>query len=124
MSESEITILFDARCPTCRLLASVLAADSPPHWNYRSWQEFARSAEAGPPSMRLSPLSPPELSLAVGERWLEGEAAWQYLVESEPRLRMWQKMASKVGIAPPLSARLLRRIGRGVRRFCGDCRAR
>lgn len=116
-----VTVLFDARCPTCRLLASLLAESSPPHWAYVAWQEFARGSEIGPESMKTSPLAPRELCVRSDGRWLEGEAAWEFIVSAEPRLRMWQKLASKIGIAPPLSARWLRRIGHGMRRVCGKC---
>ncbi len=120
MSMTRVTVLFDAHCPSCRLLASLLADDCPSHWQYLAWQDFP-DREQGPASMREMPHQPRELCLAVDGSWLEGEKAWEFLLRAEPRLRMWQRLASKIGIAPPLAARWLRLMGHGLRRFCSAC---
>lgn len=115
-----LLLLFDGSCPVCRLLASLVAADAQPHWRFMAWQDFP-DPQLGPPGMQLHPLEPRELALRTGEMWLEGEAAWQFLIEAEPRLRAFHGMAAKIGLSPPLSARWLRLIAHGLRRLCLAC---
>ncbi len=118
-----VLILYDAACGVCRLLGSLLAADSPAHWQVTAWQKFP-DPELGPPSMLLHPDRPPELALRRDGVWLEGESAWQFLLDEQPRLQAFQHLAARVGLTSPLNAKWLRRIGQGLRRLCPACSPR
>lgn len=113
-------LLYDASCAICRVLASLIAADAPSSWQFLPWQDFPDPL-SGPPGMLLNPKVPLELALRAEGRWLEGEAAWLFLVEHQPRLQAFHELAVRVGVSAPISARWLRRIAHGIRRLCPAC---
>ena len=120
---ASILVLYDASCTVCRLLASLLKADAPQHWQVMAWQKFP-DPQLGPRSMLDHPDRPPELALRRDGAWVEGEVAWQILLDEQPRLQAFQHLAARIGLSSPLNARWLRRIGHSIRRLCPGCSSR
>jgi hypothetical protein len=113
-----VTILYDQFCPVCRLLASLLAEEAPEHWTFLAWQRYQPSSNA-PESWREKRAQ--ELRIVSGADFLEGEAAWSFLLREEPRLQKYQNIAAKLGLSLPTNAKWLRLIGHGLRRLCFSC---
>ena len=113
-----VTVLYDQHCPICRLLARLLADDAPSHWNILAWQLY--KPVSGIPASGYEARAQ-ELRLIAGEHFLEGEAAWQFLIKEEPRFRKYQNIAAKLGLSLPTSAKWLRLMGQGMRRLCFSC---
>ncbi len=47
--KAEVLVLFDQLCSVCRVLAGLMADESPSHWRFRPWQEY-KVAEFAPES--------------------------------------------------------------------------
>lgn len=62
-----------------------------------------------------------ELRIVAGPAYLEGEAAWAFLLKEEPRLQKYQNIAAKIGLGVPTNAKWLRLVGQGLRRLCFSC---
>jgi hypothetical protein len=118
LNESEVTVLFDMQCTVCRVLAQVVSDESPRNWTFLPWQKYI-VPKAAPESW--NEVIPRELRVVIKENYLEGEAAWQYLIEHNPRLQKYGLLAAKVGLSAPQSARWLKAVGHGLRRLCVSC---
>jgi hypothetical protein len=117
-SEEEVLVLFDQLCTVCRVLADIMADESPRHWRFKPWQSYEVPASA-PASWHEK--HPSELRLVVEGDFLQGEAAWQYIIEHNPRLRAYGRLAAKIGVTAPRGARWLQAFGHGVRKLCWSC---
>lgn len=117
-SESLILVLFDMQCTVCRVLAEVVSDESPRNWTFLPWQRYQVPLTA-PASW--NEIIPRELRVVTEGLFLEGEAAWQFLLEHNPRLKKYQLLAAKVGLSAPRSARWLQAVGHGLRRLCVSC---
>ncbi len=114
----EITVLFDQLCTVCRVLARLVEDDSPRHWQFTAWQNYSVPEDA-PGTWREK--HPSELRVVYDGIFFEGEKAWQFLLENNPRLKTYQRLAAKVGLSAPLGARWLRLVGHGLRKLCYSC---
>ncbi len=114
----EVIVLFDRVCTVCRALADVIQEESQKNWRFVAWQDYQVPGEA---PLDWREIVPRELRVVAAGRFLQGEEAWQYLLEHNPRLAKYQLLAAKIGLSAPRSARWLRRIGHGVRRLCVSC---
>lgn len=114
----EVKVLFDQLCTICRVLAQMVAEESPKNWTFIAWQNYTVPLGA-PESWREK--HPSELRVLAEGVYLEGEKAWQYLLEHNPRLKAYQRLAAKVGLSAPRGARWLQVVGHGVRKLCFSC---
>jgi predicted DCC family thiol-disulfide oxidoreductase YuxK len=111
----DVVVLFDNYCAICRALASILDNNPPRGWRVLAWQESQLteySQEARPNELQI---------LHKGEL-LSGLDAWSFLIEHAPQMKTYQRMASRIGIAPPRQAQFLRLLGHSLRRLCPSCR--
>ncbi|MBC7659445.1 MAG: hypothetical protein H7249_07025 [Chitinophagaceae bacterium] len=113
-----IIVLFDMQCTVCRVLSQVVAEESLPHWQFTPWQTYRIPPEA-PASWHE--VIPSELRVVTDGQFLEGEKAWQYLIQNNPRLEKYRLLAAKVGLSAPRGARWLQAVGHGIRRLCISC---
>ncbi|RZA20363.1 MAG: hypothetical protein EOP10_18315 [Proteobacteria bacterium] len=116
--KAEVLVLFDQLCSVCRVLAGLMADESPSHWKFRPWQEY-KVAEFAPESWNEK--HPTELRVVAEGMYMEGEKAWQYIIEFNPKLKAYGSLAAKIGVTAPRSARWLQAIGHGVRKLCFSC---
>ncbi len=113
-----ILVLFDQYCSVCRVLAGLVSEDSPRHWQFLAWQSYTVPNTA-PETWHEK--HPSELRVQTKDQFLEGEKAWRYLIEHNPKLKTYQRLAAKVGVSPPRGARWLQMLGHGIRRLCYSC---
>jgi len=109
-----VVVLFDNYCVVCRTLASILQNNLPRDWQVIAWQESQlaeHSFEA----------RPNELQILNQGQLLSGTDAWNFLIEHAPQMKAYQRMASRIGIAPPRQAQFLRFLGHSLRRLCPGC---
>lgn len=118
LKTSPIVVLFDMQCSVCRVLAQLVSDDAPRHWTFLPWQHY-KVPEAAPASW--NELIPRELRLVTEDQFLEGEAAWEFLLLHNPRLQKYRLLAAKVGLSAPRGARWLQVVGHGLRRLCISC---
>ncbi len=118
MQNNNVTVLFDRQCAVCRVLAQVVSDESPRHWAFLAWQQYQV-----PPSApkNWNEIIPRELRIVTAGHYFEGEAAWQFLLQHNPRLQKYQLLAAKIGLSAPRSARWLQAAGHGIRRLCLSC---
>jgi hypothetical protein len=117
---SQVIVLYDKVCPVCRVLANLMSDNALPHWVFKPWQDYPPPPEA-PQSWREP--HPSELRVTgTNGIFLEGEAAWAFLIAEDPRLKRYQNIAAKIGVTVPSSARWLRMMGHGIRNLCFSCR--
>jgi hypothetical protein len=110
----DVLVLFDNYCVVCRALASLLQSSSPLGWQVQAWQE-SQLAEYSKDAR------PNELQILHQGQLLSGLDAWSFLIEHAPHMKAYQRMASRIGIAPPRQARFLRFLGHSLRRLCPGC---
>jgi predicted DCC family thiol-disulfide oxidoreductase YuxK len=105
-------LLYDGDCNLCRSLAQWIHRHSHQYWQTESWQAYAarHSLDSSPHLLRI----------AVGNELLEGEQAWLYLLEQDPKLRQFHWAAARLGLARP-TAKLAQRTGRWLKRLCRSC---
>lgn len=118
LEKPEIKVLFDQLCSVCRVLAHIMSEESPSHWHFTPWQSYSVPS-AAPESWFEK--HPSELRVVADGLFLEGEKAWQYLIEHNPRLKAYHRLAAKIGVTAPRGARWLRALGNGVRSLCYSC---
>lgn len=126
-STSPPRILYDSDCPICRKLARIVGARAKGTMVVEPWQSFRISTSA----RRIFPndvLDRPadELRVWTGAKLLEGEAAWEFVLERHSDLRYLHKAASTIGMQQ-VTARILRASGhlaRAARGCCGGTRRR
>ena len=118
ITKPEVKVLFDQLCTVCRILAQLVADESPANWTFVAWQQYA-VPDTAPDTWHEK--HPSELRVLAEGAYLEGEKAWQYLLEHNPRLKAYQRLAAKVGLSAPRGARWLQAVGHGVRKLCYSC---
>lgn len=118
MNAVQVKVLYDHYCPVCRLLASLLSEEAPSHWLFQAWHRYEID-DGAPPSWQEKRAK--ELRIVSGNLYLEGEAAWAFLLKEEPRLQKYQNIAAKIGLSLPTNAKWLRLLGKGMRRLCFSC---
>jgi predicted DCC family thiol-disulfide oxidoreductase YuxK len=111
----DVVVLFDNYCVVCRALASLLENNPPNGWRVQAWQESQISKFS-------TEARPNELQILHDGQLLSGLDAWSFLIEHAPQMKAYQRMASRIGIAPPRQARWLRFLGHSLRRLCPACR--
>lgn len=117
-TKPEVLVLFDELCTVCRVLAGIMSDESPSHWRFTAWQSYS-VPESAPESWFEK--HPNELRVVAEGAFFEGEKAWLYLIEHNPRLKAYHRLAAKIGVTAPIGARWLRAIGNGVRKLCYSC---
>lgn len=100
----DVIIEFDRFCSVCRALASVMEEQLPQGWRLE------------PSSARLN-----EIQIRKEGQLIAGTEAWDFLVRHAPQLRVYQRMATRIGLAPPRQAQFLRFLGHSLRRLCYSC---
>lgn len=118
LDKAQITVLFDELCSVCRVLANLMASDSPQNWTFQSWQSY-KVPDSAPETWHEK--HPSELRVLTNGLFLEGEKAWQYLIEHNPKLETYQRLAAKIGVSAPRGARWLQAVGHTVRKLCFSC---
>ncbi|HYX36977.1 MAG TPA: hypothetical protein VE954_28080 [Oligoflexus sp.] len=110
----DVVVLFDNYCAVCRTLASILDSNPPRGWRVLAWQESKMSEHS-------HEARPNELQILHQGHVLSGLEAWNFLITHAPQMRAYQRMASRIGIAPPRQAQFLRFLGHSLRRLCPAC---
>jgi hypothetical protein len=111
----DVIVLYDGFCPLCRVLASLLSHDVPAGWQILAFQEYRL-----PPPEAQNWL-PNELQILHEGQLLAGVPAWDFLIQHAPQMKVYQKLAVRIGLSPPRQARWLRFLGHGLRMLCPVC---
>jgi predicted DCC family thiol-disulfide oxidoreductase YuxK len=111
-----VVVLFDNYCLVCRTLAFILQNNLPHGWQVLAWQK-SQLAELS------TEARPNELQIFDQGQLLSGHEAWIFLIEHAPQMKAYQRMASRIGIAPPRQAQFLRFLGHSLRSLCLGCRS-
>ncbi len=100
------TLLYDADCPFCRMLAGLLAG----------------------PVMPMGEKDPAFTDIALADltqdppHLITGSDAWEILLKTEPRLLNWGWLADRLGLTNKSAALALRTGAHLVRRLCWGCK--
>ena len=116
------TLLYDGDCALCRMLAGLLAGPT-----------MAVGHGDEPPPVILSAAKDPvfdDIALADLNHYpptlVTGAAAWEILIQTEPRLRQWAWLAARLGLTNKSAAGVLRTGAHFSRhlasRICRGCR--
>ena len=116
------TLLYDGDCALCRMLAGLLAGPTLAVSHGDETPPVILSAAKDPvfDDIALADLShyPPTL--------VTGAAAWEILIQTEPRLRQWAWLAARLGLTNKSVAGVLRTGAHFSRhlasRICRGCR--
>jgi hypothetical protein len=112
------TLLYDAECALCRMLAGLLSGPVMP------WQEAGgpRHSEAQPKNPFPAPTDIGVADLGQDPPLvITGQEAWEILINQEPGLRKWQWIAAKLGLSERAAAATLRHGAHLARRICTRC---
>ena len=111
-------VLYDDDCALCRTLAGFLQRRAHGAFRVKPWQEFARSPEGATGTMEKSSSN---LRVFLAGSLLEGEAAWDYLLENYHDMDGLNWIAQRLGLRRE-TAVVLDRAGHALRRlFCRRC---
>ena len=121
MQTSHPIILYDAACPVCRTLASLVTRRS--GLATEAWQDFQQS-EVGRSRLTGALLEAPadRLRVLTESSLLEGEDAWSYLISNWRDLSALDWLAARAGLRQPVVS-TVSKAGHFLRRLCRRCPA-
>ena len=111
-------VLYDDTCLLCRTLAGFVQKRARAAFIVMPWRDYASSR--GIP-LQVPPPKNDSLRVLLGDRMLEGTAAWDYLLENYRDMEGLNWIAQKLGLRQA-TAVVLERTGHALRRvLCRRC---